>query len=171
MVELEKFYKNKKIVITGVTGFKGAWLCQILRNFNSKILGIGYKPNKNQNLFNQLNIANEISLKYTDIRNYKKLNKIIKAFKPQIIFHLAAQPIIFQSYLDPVSTININSVGTLNLIDISKNLESLKSVVCVTSDKCYANNFSTKGFKETDQLGGADPYSASKASAEIIVNA
>ena len=105
------------------------------------------------------------------MRNYKKLKKIITFFKPQIIFHLAAKPIIFQSYLDPVGTININSTGTLNLLDISKDIRSVKSVVCITSDKCYANNFSTKGFKETDPLGGSDPYSASKASAEIIINA
>ena len=146
-------------------------MCQILKLFSSKVFGVGYKPNKNQNLFNNLNLNNEIQLKYTDIRDYKKFEGIIKKFRPEIIFHLAAQPIIFQSYLDPVGTININSTGTLNLLDISKKIKSVKSIVCITSDKCYANNFSTKGFKETDHLGGSDPYSASKASAEIIINA
>ena len=171
MDDLKKFYRNKRVLITGVTGFKGAWLCQILKLFSSKVFGVGYKPNKNQNLFNNLNLNNEIQLKYTDIRDYKKFEGIIKKFRPEIIFHLAAQPIIFQSYLDPVGTININSTGTLNLLDISKKIKSVKSIVCITSDKCYANNFSTKGFKETDHLGGSDPYSASKASAEIIINA
>ena len=168
---VNKFYKNKKILITGATGFKGAWLCQILNLFGSKILGVGYKPNKNQNLFNSLKLNKKIKLKYTDIRDYKRLKKIIHQFKPQIIFHLAAQPIIFQSYKDPFQTININSSGTLNVLDICRGVNSIKSIVCITSDKCYANNFSTKGFKETDHLGGSDPYSASKASAEIILNA
>ncbi len=168
---VNKFYKNKKILITGATGFKGAWLCQILNLFGSKILGVGYKPNKNQNLFNSLELNKKIKLKYTDIRDYKRLKKIIDQFKPQIIFHLAAQPIIFQSYKDPFQTININSSGTLNVLDICRSVNSIKSIVCITSDKCYANNFSTKGFKETDHLGGSDPYSASKASAEIILNA
>ena len=168
---MKKFYKNKKILITGATGFKGAWLCQILDLLGANILGIGYKPNKNQNLFNDLELKKKINLKYSDIRDYKKLNKIINSFKPQIIFHLAAQPIIFQSYVDPVGTININSIGTLNILDILRTSASVKSIVCITSDKCYANNFSTKGFKETDSLGGSDPYSASKASAEIIIHA
>jgi CDP-glucose 4,6-dehydratase len=168
---VNKFFKKKKVLITGATGFKGAWLCQILNLFNSNILGIGFKPNKNQNLFNNLKLNNKIKLKYTDIRDYKKLSNIIKQFQPQIIFHLAAQPIIFQSYKDPYETININSTGTLNILDICKDLKSLRSIVCITSDKCYANNFSTRGFKETDHLGGTDPYSASKASAEIIINA
>lgn len=168
---VNKFYKNKKILITGATGFKGAWLCQILNLFGSKILGVGYKPNKNQNLFNSLKLNKKIKLKYADIRDYRRLKKIIHQFKPQIIFHLAAQPIIFQSYKDPFQTININSLGTLNVLDICRGVNSIKSIVCITSDKCYANNFSTKGFKETDHLGGSDPYSASKASAEIILNA
>tara|TARA_B100001123_G_scaffold307965_1_gene344124 strand:- start:23 stop:1093 length:1071 start_codon:yes stop_codon:yes gene_type:complete len=171
LVKLLKFYKNKKILITGVTGFKGAWLCLILKIFNSKILGLGFKPNKNQNLFDKLNLKKKINLKYVDIRDYKKLKKIIIKFKPEIVFHLAAQPIIFHSYNDPVSTININSIGTMNVLDILRKIKSIKSIVCITSDKCYANNFSTKGFKESDHLGGADPYSASKASAEIIINA
>ena len=170
MVELLNFYKNKRVLITGVTGFKGAWLCLILKMLNAKILGVGYKPNKNQNLFDQLKLEKEIKLKYTDIRNYKKLKKIIDDFSPQIVFHLAAQPIIFQSYKDPISTININSIGTMNILDILRGSKHIKSIVCVTSDKCYANNYSTKGFIETDRLGGSDPYSASKASAEIIIN-
>ena len=122
-------------------------------------------------MFNELQLNKRIKTKYSDIRDYKKLKKIINFFKPQIIFHLAAQPIIFQSYIDPVGTININSTGTLNVLNIARTISSIKSIVCITSDKCYANNFSTKGFKETDHLGGLDPYSASKASAEIIINA
>ena len=171
MEKVKKFYKNKKILVTGATGFKGSWLCLILKIFGAKITGVGYKPNKNQNLFDALNLKKNIDLKYVDVRDYKKLKKIILSAKPQIVFHLAAQPLIFQSYKDPVATININSIGTLNILDILRNAQFVKSIVCITSDKCYSNNYSTKGFKETDHLGGSDPYSASKASAEIIINA
>ena len=165
------FYRNKRVLITGATGFKGAWLTMILKIYGAKILGLGFKPNKNQNLFDKLSLKKKIKFKYIDVRNFNKLDKAIKLFKPQIVFHLAAQPIIFQSYKEPLATININSVGTLNLLEILRKIKSIKSIVCVTSDKCYANNYSTKGFKEDDHLGGSDPYSASKACAEIIVNA
>ena len=168
---VDNFYKNKKVLITGATGFKGAWLTMILNICGAKILGLGFRPNKNQNLFDTLKLKKRIKFKYIDVRNYSKLEKSINSFKPQIVFHLAAQPIIFQSYKKPLSTININSIGTLNLLEILRKIKSIKSIICVTSDKCYANNFSTKGFKEDDHLGGSDPYSASKACAEIIVNA
>ena len=94
----------------------------------------------------------------------------MKLIEPDIIFHLAAQPLIYESYVSPKETINVNTIGTLNILEISRNLKRLKSLVCVTSDKCYKSNNSTKGFRENDVLGGEDPYSASKASAEIIIN-
>ena len=164
------FYKNKKILITGATGFKGAWLSYWLFLLKSNIVGLGYKPNNNQGLFKSLKLQNKINLKYLDIRNYEKLDGIVRKFKPEIIFHLAAQPLIFDAYKDPYSSININTLGTLNILDVTKKYPFIKALVCVTSDKCYANNFSTKGFQETDKLGGDDPYSASKACAEILIN-
>ena len=166
---VKNFYKNKKILITGATGFKGAWLSYWLYLMNAKVIGVGRKPNMNENLFKQLRLKKKIKTKYFDIRDKKKLETLIKKFKPAIIFHLAAQPIISLGYKRPEETITVNSLGTLNIIEICKNLKFVKSIVCVTSDKCYENNFSTKGFKENDKLGGSDPYSASKASAEIIV--
>ena len=105
-----------------------------------------------------------------DVRNYSNLKKIIVKEKPEIIFHLAAQPIISKSYDNPRYTYEVNSLGTLNIIDIIKSVKTVKSAVFVTSDKCYESNNSTIGFKENDKLGGVDPYSGSKASAEIIVN-
>jgi CDP-glucose 4,6-dehydratase len=167
---VKNFYKKKKILITGATGFKGAWLSYWLFLLNSNILGLGYKPNNNQDLFKSLKLQNKINLKYLDIRNYKKLDRVVKNFKPEIIFHLAAQPLIFDAYKNPYSSININTLGTLNILDITKKCPFIKALVCVTSDKCYANNFSTKGFQENDKLGGDDPYSASKACAEILIN-
>ena len=132
-------------------------------------IGIGRKPNKNDNLFKKLKLEKKIQIKYFDIREKKKLEILIKKFKPSLIFHLAAQPIISEGYARPEETITINSIGTLNVVEMCKNLKFVKSIICVTSDKCYENNFSTKGFKENDKLGGSDPYSASKANAEIIV--
>ena len=166
---VKNFYKNKKILITGATGFKGAWLSYWLHILEAKVVGVGRKPNKNDNLFKQLDLKKKIKIKYFDTREKKILEKVIKNFKPSIIFHLAAQPIISEGYKKPEETIMVNSIGTLNIVEICRNLKFVKSIVCVTSDKCYQNNFSIRGFKEDDKLGGSDPYSASKANAEIIV--
>jgi len=171
MVEIKKFYKNKNVLVTGATGFKGAWLSNWLVKLGSKVTGIGYNPNKNKNLFYQLNLDKEIDLHLFDIRNFKKLQRVIKKTKPNIIFHLAAQPLIYESYKKPLLTFDINYRGTLNVMECVRLSNFVKSVVIVTSDKCYESNFSSKGFKETDILGGVDPYSASKSSTEIMVRA
>ncbi len=169
-MRLKQFYRNKKILVTGATGFKGAWLCLWLKIMGAKVYGIGYKPNNNKRLFDQLNLSKKIYFNYVDVRNYKKINNFILKTKPQIVFHLAAQPIISKSYEKPMYTYEVNSLGTLNLIDIIKNNQFIKSAIFITSDKCYESNNSTVGFKEIDKLGGIDPYSGSKACAEIIVN-
>ncbi len=171
MENLKKFYKNKKILVTGATGFKGAWLCKWLLMMGAKVIGVGYNPNKNKNLFYQLNLDKKINLHLFDIRNYKKLNFLIKKNKPSIIFHLAAQPLIYESYYKPLETFDINFRGSMNIVDISRKNKNVKSVIIVTSDKCYESNYSSKGFKEDDLLGGIDPYSASKSSTEIMVRA
>ena len=171
MESLKKFYKNKKVLITGATGFKGAWLTSWLLLLGAKVYGTGKNPNKNKNLFYRLKLNNKINLKLFDIRNYAKLEKFVHKNKPEIIFHLAAQPLIYESYDKPYLTFDVNCRGTLNILEISKKFNFIRSVVSVTSDKCYENNFSKKGFKENDRLGGVDPYSASKASAELFVRA
>jgi len=170
--KINKFYKNKKILVTGVTGFKGAWLGQWLLTLGSKVYGIGYNPNKNKNLFYSLKLDKKITLKLIDIRNKKKILNFIKKVEPDLIFHLAAQSLIYDSYKKPYFTYEVNTLGTLNILESVKELNSnkIKALICITSDKCYADSFSTKGFKETDKLGGEDPYSGSKASAEIIIN-
>jgi len=171
MENLRKFYKNKKILVTGATGFKGAWLTSWLLLLGSKVYGTGNNPNKNKNLFYTLKLDKKINLKLFDIRDYNKVKKFIKNIKPEIVFHLAAQPLIYESYQKPYLTFDVNCRGTLNILEVSKEFDFIKSVVFVTSDKCYENNYSKKGFKETDRLGGIDPYSASKASSEIFVKA
>ena len=166
---MKKFYKGKTILVTGATGFKGAWLCYWLYLLGAKVHGIGYSPNKNKNLFYSLKLDKKINLKLIDIRNKKKLSSLFLRVKPQIVFHLAAQPLILESYKKPYLTYSVNTLGTLNLLECIRSLNFIKSVVCITSDKCYESNFSTKGFRENDKLGGVDPYSGSKASAEIII--
>ena len=163
-----KFFKNKKILVTGASGFKGAWLSFMLHILSAKVYGLGIKPNLNEKLFNQIKLKKKITFKYINITDKNRLKKYIHKIKPSIIFHLAAQPILSESYKYPFKTIVTNSIGTLNLLDICKELKFVKSIVCITSDKCYKNNYSTTGFKEDDKLGGEDPYSASKACSEII---
>jgi len=166
---VKSFYKNKKVLVTGATGFKGAWLSYWLKLLGAKVYGVGYNPNKNKNLFYSLKLDKKIKLKLFDIRDKKKLKNFITVSKPQIIFHLAAQPLILDSYKKPYLTYTVNSMGTLNILEAVRETDSVKSLICVTSDKCYESNYSTKGFKENDKLGGKDPYSGSKASAEIMI--
>ena len=164
------FYKKKKVLVTGATGFKGSWLCFWLNILGAEVYGTGYNPNKNKNLFYSLNLDKKIKTKLFDIRDKNKLKKYINNIKPQIIFHLAAQPLIYEAYKKPHLTYDINFNGTLNILEVAKESNFIKSLVCVTSDKCYENNFSTKGLKESSKLGGDDPYSGSRACAEILTN-
>ena len=166
---INKFYKNKQVLVTGATGFKGAWLCFWLNMLGSKVYGIGNNPSKKKNLFYYLKLDKKITLKFFDIRNRNKLKFFVNSNKVQIIFHLAAQPLVIESYKKPYSTYEINTMGTLNVLETVRQANTVKSVICVTSYQCYENDLSTKTFKESDRLGGKDPYSASKASAEIII--
>ncbi len=170
MDKIKKFYKNKKILVTGATGFKGSWLCSWLLELGAKVYGTGFTPNQNKNLFYDLKLNKRIYLKIIDMRDFNKLNKFIKSTKPEIIFHLAAQPLVGISYLKPMDTFNINFNGTLNILEIARSCKFVKSIIAVTSDKCYEDIGKTSGYKEGDKLGGTDPYSASKATAELLVN-
>lgn len=160
-------FKNKKILILGHTGFKGSWLSLWLSRYSNKIYGISNKFYK-ENSFNDFlkkNIKNYIF----DISDLKKLEKTLKLIKPDYIFHLAAQSIVSNSFKDPYETFITNSFGSLNLLEILKRQQKYKcTCVFITSDKCYLNLEKTSGYKESDRLGGSDPYSASKAVAELI---
>ena len=164
------FWKGKKVFITGHTGFKGSWLSIILNSLNAKIFGFSLKPKK-KSLFNQSKISKNLSSNtFADISNIKLLKKKIKTIKPEIIFHLAAQPLVIDSYKNPLETFQTNIMGTVNLLECIRGVNSIKSVVIITTDKVYKINKKNRIYNELDELGGYDPYSSSKVGAEIVVN-
>ena len=168
-MSLKSFYKNKKIFITGHTGFKGSWLNLFLKNMGARTLGYSLKPNKSlPSLHNLLNLEKMSESNYKDIRNFKNLSECIENFQPDIVFHLAAQALVIKSYKDPVETLSTNVMGTVNLLEICKSVKTIKAIINITSDKCYENNNVDKEYIESDRLGGSDPYSASKACSELI---
>lgn len=164
---LREYYKNKKILITGHTGFKGSWLSSLLNLIGSNVYGISLDIEKNSH-YEELKIDKKIKSKLLDIRNSKKLNKHLELIKPDIVFHLAAQSLVKSSYLNPIATWTTNVIGTLNVIESVKRLNKKCIIIIITSDKCYLNKEKHSGYKEGDELGGFDPYSASKASAEHV---
>lgn len=167
---MNKFWKNKKVLITGHTGFKGAWLTLILSKMGSEVHGVSLKEKK-KSFFNTLDINKCLRTNnYQNINDYIKLKKLILRIKPDFIFHLAAQPLVIESYNNPLETLMTNIIGTANLLKSIRNLKNNLTVIIVTSDKCYLPN-KQKLLKENDHLGGNDIYSASKACAEIISNA
>ena len=161
-------FKNKRILITGHTGFKGAWLTYWLSNLGANILGIARKPHTNPSMFDVLKLNKKVTNKYLDIKDFKKLKKIFLDFKPDLVFHLAAQAIVKKSYVDPIETFQSNSIGTLNILECSKKCKNTKGIIIITSDKAYLNDEREKGYIEKDKLEGKDPYSCSKSVAELI---
>ena len=170
MNNLQGFFKNKKILITGHTGFKGSWFSRILLNWGADISGIALKPDTSPNLFDVLGIKKNIKNYFCDIRNFKGVKKIIKEEGPEIVFHLAAQPLVRVSYDDSLYTFETNIIGTANLLQAAKEVGGVKSAVIITTDKVYENKEDGAFYKENDKLGGYDPYSSSKAAAEIVID-
>ena len=164
------FFNNKKILITGNTGFKGTWLTNCLLLMNSKIIGISKDIPTKPSMFNETINKNEIKQYFFDINNYEKLNNVLLNEKPDIIFHLAAQPIVKKSFIETIKTYETNVIGTANILECLKNYKKKAIIVLITSDKSYKNKEWIWGYRENDELGGIDPYSASKASAEIVIN-
>lgn len=171
MINLLSKFKKKKVLITGHTGFKGSWLTLWMIHLGAKVIGVSNNIPKNPSNFRVNKIQNKIIHKIEDVRNMKNLLKIINKHKPDFIFHLAAQSLVKESYKKTKYTFETNAVGTLNLLEALRrsNLKKICSVVLITSDKSYKNLELNRGYKENDVLGGHDPYSASKACAEIII--
>jgi CDP-glucose 4,6-dehydratase len=167
-MEKLKFFKGKRILITGHSGFKGSWLAWILTQAGAEVIGYSLAPNTEPNLFEILKLEKKVKNYFEDIRNYKKLEEVVIKEKPEIIIHMAAQPLVRESYDFPAETFSTNAMGTLNVLEAIRKTNSVKAAVIVTTDKVY--EIKTKGaiFVENDELGGHDPYSSSKVCCEII---
>lgn len=164
-------FRGKRVLVTGHTGFKGSWLCLMLKNFGAIIAGYSLAPTS-PGLFDILNLSEKIDKHYIgDVRDHKSLQEAITEFCPDFIFHLAAQPLVLEGIKNPLETFETNIMGTVYLLDCLRSIDRKVSVVVVTSDKCYKNQESAIGYKEGDPLGGSDPYAASKAGAEIVTEA
>ena len=166
----QKFYQNKKILVTGSSGFKGGWLCLWLKHLGAQVIGCGLEPATTPSLFQAADLGSIIDHRYIDIRNEDAIDKLVFTASPDLIFHLAAQSLVHDSYNHPINTITTNAVGSVNILESARRLR--KPIICVmiTSDKVYENNEWIWGYRETDTLGGKDIYSGSKSMAEIAIN-
>lgn len=161
-------YKGKKVFLTGHTGFKGSWMAMLLTKLGAEVTGYSLAPSTNPSHYELLQL--DIKSHYNDICHFEILQKALLEAKPDIIFHLAAQPLVRYSYKYPIETYQTNVLGTIHVLEAARYCESVKSIVVVTTDKCYENLEQNKGYIETDRMGGYDPYSSSKACAELAVS-
>lgn len=167
-ITLEHF-RNKKILVTGHTGFKGAWLTYLLSKNGANVIGLSLQPVYKPNLFDELHLENFCTSIIGNINDAQLVSKVISENEPDFIFHLAAQPLVRYSYKNPIETFETNVIGTANILNACRNLTKKCCVVCVTTDKVYHNFEWPYPYRESDKLGGHDPYSASKAAAELII--
>src|SRR5574344_806017 len=165
------FYKGKKVLITGHTGFKGTWLSKMLINFGAQVIGYSLESPTNPNLFSLSSVENNLISVIGDIRDFDKLKETFVKYQPEIVFHLAAQPIVRDSYKEPRYTYETNVMGTVNLLECIRETSSVKSVINITTDKVYLNNdIPNHAFKEDEPLDGYDPYSNSKSCSELVTH-
>lgn len=165
------FWKNKRVLITGHTGFKGSWLTLWLKELGADVIGYSLKPFANPSLYEEARISENITSLYGNILEYEKLQNVILEYQPEIIFHMAAQSLVKKSYDDPKETFETNIIGTINLFEAVRKTNFTKVIINVTSDKCYENReIPYWGYRENDPMGGFDPYSASKGCAELVTN-
>ena len=162
------FYKGKKVFVTGHTGFKGSWLCKILTNAGAIVTGYSLKPTTNPSLFDIAGISKDINSVIGDIRDYKALKTAFDVAQPEIVLHLAAQPIVRDSYKDPAYTYETNVMGTVNILECVRNSTCVRSFLNVTTDKVYLNREWQWGYRENEELDGFDPYSNSKSCSELV---
>lgn len=162
-------FKNKKVIVTGNTGFKGAWLSVWLHHLGAKVIGISIDIPSTPSLFEVLRLEEKIDNRFADIRDLKTIEKIFDEVSPDFVFHLAAQPIVLTSYQDPITTLQTNVLGTANILETLRKQKNPCNAVMITSDKCYDNVEWIWGYRENDALGGKDPYSASKGAAELVI--
>ena len=164
------FYKNRKVFITGHTGFKGSWLCLLLSQLGAHVYGYALSPPTSPAMYEVAKIGELITSYIGDIRDYDKLHKIMSQVEPEIVIHLAAQPLVRQSYINPRETYEVNVMGTVNLLEVAKHVKSIKAILNVTTDKCYENKEWHWGYRENEPMGGYDPYSNSKGCSELVTS-
>jgi CDP-glucose 4,6-dehydratase len=162
------FWSGKKVFLTGHTGFKGGWLSLWLSSMGAITKGYGLRPETQNNFFEIASVNELVDSEINDIRDYSSLSASIYKFRPEIIFHMAAQPLVRRSYKNPLETYQVNVMGTANLLEAARQCDSVRSIVNITTDKCYQNNEWIWGYKETDPMGGIDPYSCSKGCSELV---
>ena len=165
-----EFYKGKKVLVTGHTGFKGSWMCRVLINAGAKVAGYSLEAPTSPNLFSMCDVEDKMMSVIGDIRDREKLNRLFDEFEPEIVLHLAAQPIVRDSYKDPVYTYETNVMGTVNICECVRTHSCVKSFVNVTTDKVYENKEWEWGYRENEPLDGYDPYSNSKSCSELVTH-
>ena len=163
-----EFWRGKRVFVTGHTGFKGGWLSTWLSELGAIVSGYALKPATTPSYFDLCHLSERITSNVGDIQDARTLTGSMENARPEIVFHLAAQPLVRRSYREPAATFATNVIGTANLLDAARATPSIKAVIVITSDKCYENNELLRGYRESDALGGHDPYSASKACAELV---
>ncbi len=168
--EVLDYYKNKRVLITGHTGFKGSWLTKILTDAGANVIGYSLEPPTRQNLFDIIKLNERCTSIIADIRDFEKLMEVFDHYKPEIVFHLAAQPLVRQSYEQPRITYETNVMGTVNVCEAIRQHDSVKSFINVTTDKVYKNNEWCWGYRENEPLDGFDPYSNSKSCSELVTH-
>lgn len=164
------FWNGKKVLITGHSGFKGSWLSIWLNKLGASVTGVSLEPSTTPNLFNEANIKTMCDSSFLNICKLKEITSKIKSAQPEILIHMAAQPLVRKSYEEPINTFEVNILGTANILEAMRSTNSIRTAIMITTDKVYKNNEDGRSYAEDDQLGGHDPYSSSKAGAEIIIN-
>ena len=164
------FYKNKRILITGHTGFKGSWMCKLLIAAGADVTGYALEPPTDPSLFEMCGLAAQINSVRGDIRDLNHLKKVFDEIEPEIVIHMAAQPIVRVSYKDPVYTYEVNVMGTTNILECVRLSDSVRSFLNVTTDKVYLNKEWFWGYREDEELNGFDPYSNSKSCSELVTS-
>ena len=165
------FWKSKHVLLTGHTGFKGSWLSLWLQSMGAQVVGYALAPPTNPSLFKVAEVGKGMTSIIGDIRDLEHLRTVFAEHRPEIVFHMAAQPLVRYSYIEPVETYSTNVMGTVNLLEAVRGTDSVKAVVNVTSDKCYENREWVWGYRENEPMGGYDPYSSSKGCAELVAAA
>ena len=166
-----EFWQGKRVFLTGHTGFKGGWLSLWLSSLDVKVKGYALNPPTTTSLFNEAKIDSTVDSQIADIRDQETLYKSMTEFNPDILIHMAAQPLVRYSYDNPIETYEVNVIGTAKVLEVAKSCPNLKAIVNITTDKCYENDERSEGYRESDPMGGYDPYSSSKGCAELVTSA